>query len=308
MSAASKGWRDVVPIHPAADLLPPMSPDALRELRSDIKKNGLRLGPVMWRAEEGAPALLVDGRSRLDATEVEGLPILDDEGKPFCAEIAKRCKYFRGGDPYDLVLSLNLHRRHLTAKQKREVIEKVLKAQPQKSNRTIAKQTRADHKTVGVVRRRLQQRGEIPHVSSREDTKGRKQPATRMRVRIADPTAAVEKRNLSHTAVPEEKFDKAQLVTVRWRRDADGATIARTILVKLKDEPHAADLSALISALHGVSGHNSSTPQVRSAVDREVRREASLQGNSDSVTRRPQADFPDLPPELVRAPTQRRQI
>ena len=41
-----------------------------------------------------------------------------------------------------------MHRRHLTAEQKREMIAKVLKAQPEKSNRTIAKQTKVDDKTV----------------------------------------------------------------------------------------------------------------------------------------------------------------
>ena len=38
-----KSWRDAIPIHPAADLLPLMSPDELRELADDIKKNGLRV-------------------------------------------------------------------------------------------------------------------------------------------------------------------------------------------------------------------------------------------------------------------------
>ena len=38
-------------------------------------------------------------------------------------------------DPYAYVLSANVHRRHLTAEQKRELIAKVLKAQPEKSNR-----------------------------------------------------------------------------------------------------------------------------------------------------------------------------
>ena len=40
----------------------------------------------------------------------------------------------------------------------------------------IAKQTRADHKTVGTVRAELEGRGEIPHVAKVTDTKGRKQP------------------------------------------------------------------------------------------------------------------------------------
>jgi hypothetical protein len=43
------------------------------------------------------------------------------------------------GDPYAFVISANIRRRHLTAEQKRDLIAKVLKAQPRKSNRQIAK-------------------------------------------------------------------------------------------------------------------------------------------------------------------------
>jgi hypothetical protein len=42
------------------------------------------------------------------------------------------------------ILSANIHRRHLTAKQKRELMAKLLAAQPEKSNDVIAKQTNAD--------------------------------------------------------------------------------------------------------------------------------------------------------------------
>src|SRR5215216_2203690 len=35
-------WRDVLPVHPAADLFPMMSPEDLRALGEDIKANGLK--------------------------------------------------------------------------------------------------------------------------------------------------------------------------------------------------------------------------------------------------------------------------
>ena len=75
------------------------------------------------------------------------------------------------------MLSANILRRHLTPAQRRDLIAKVLTAQPSKSNRTIAKQISADHKTVSAVRDKLEARGEIPHVSIIEDSKGRQQPA-----------------------------------------------------------------------------------------------------------------------------------
>jgi len=85
-------WRDVLPIHPAADLFPRMSPEELRELGEDIKKCGLNNPIVLWEAEKNAPPLLLDGRNRLGAMEAVGLPVLGKEGKwldwsidPYCA-------------------------------------------------------------------------------------------------------------------------------------------------------------------------------------------------------------------------------
>jgi hypothetical protein len=78
-----------------------------------------------------------------------------------------------------LVLSLNVHRRHLTPKQKRVLIAKLVKVKPESSDRTIAAQVKLDHKTVGKVRGELERRGEIPHVAGRTDSTGRRQAAHR---------------------------------------------------------------------------------------------------------------------------------
>jgi len=82
-------------------------------------------------------------------------------------------------DPFAYVISANIRRRHLTADQKRDVIEKLLKATPEKSNRRIAETVKASHNTVQAVRSEMEGRGQIDHVSTRADTKGRKQPASK---------------------------------------------------------------------------------------------------------------------------------
>jgi hypothetical protein len=44
----AKSWRDVLPIHPAAELFPLMSEAELRELGEDIKQNRLKHPIVLW--------------------------------------------------------------------------------------------------------------------------------------------------------------------------------------------------------------------------------------------------------------------
>ena len=165
-------WRDVLPIHPAADLFPLMAPDELKALGEDIKKNGLtspiaivtRKDAKDWRYQ------LLDGRNRLDAMELVGVRfdlmlrhgdcvfIYGDDQALFKPRIIN-------SDPYAFVISANIHRRHLTAEQKREIIAKVLKAAPEKSNRQIAETTKASHVTVGAVRAELKSTGQIDQLT-----------------------------------------------------------------------------------------------------------------------------------------------
>jgi hypothetical protein len=205
-AGARKSWRDVLKIHPAAELFPLMSEAELKELAEDIRINGLQTRIVIWDPEDNKKSLL-DGRNRLDALALLGLLYLDDDGElglnkwwvkdrgwvaddrfepPFAPE------RLDSGDPYALALSFNVHRRHLNAEQKRELIAKVLKAKPEASNLQIAKQVKADDKTVAKVRNELEGRSEIPNVDTRSDTKGRGQPARRSRkkkvVPLPDPS------------------------------------------------------------------------------------------------------------------------
>jgi hypothetical protein len=173
-------WRDVLPIHPAANLFPRMTPDELAALGKDIKRNGLTSPIVLW-SDGKAPARLFDGINRLDAIEMAigpamvGPPSLS-AGKDFLA-CNKVIVLDRSVDPYAFVISANIHRRHLTTEQKREIVAALLKANPERSNNATAKIAKVDDKTVGAVRAELERRSEIPNVSTRTDSKGRQQPA-----------------------------------------------------------------------------------------------------------------------------------
>jgi len=94
-------WRDSLPIHPAAELFPLMPPDELRVLGEDIMKNGLRSPIVLWRADDKTPAVLLDGRNRLDAIEMApGSPV----------EVRNVVVLDHTTDPYAFVISTNIHR------------------------------------------------------------------------------------------------------------------------------------------------------------------------------------------------------
>ena len=158
-----------MPAHPVAGLFPLMPDDELRDLADDIKKDGLHEPILVYKG------MVVDGRNRLKACQLAGR-----EPKFEPAHIG--WKHDEEKALFDLVLSYNLHRRHLTPQQRRDVIGKVLKQDPGRSNRRVAEQTKTDHKTVASVRTELEGRGEIPHVEAREDSRGRAQPSRKPRL------------------------------------------------------------------------------------------------------------------------------
>lgn len=119
-----KSWREVLPVHPAAELFPMMTPEALRALGEDIKAHGLRSPVTVWESEKGSGLFLLDGRNRLDAMEAIGLrPIENDRWRDTDPLLSVR---YSGLDPYAYVISANLHRRHLTDKQRGEIAAKLV--------------------------------------------------------------------------------------------------------------------------------------------------------------------------------------
>jgi hypothetical protein len=193
----SPSWRDTLPIHPAAELFPRMSPDELRALGEDIQRNGQRqpiavIEKARPRADGtlhiGDPPLqiILDGINRLDALEMLGISVLADNGQ-LADHIQRIVIDPDETDPSAFVVSANVHRRHLTGEQKREIVATLLKANPERSNNATAKIAKVDDKTVGAVRAELERRSEIPNVETRTDTRGRQhamKPRNHIRARL----------------------------------------------------------------------------------------------------------------------------
>src|ERR1700756_193016 len=116
-------------VHAAANLFPLMDKAELKELAADIKKNGLIAGIV--RDKDG---VILDGRNRLAACSLAGV-------EPHFVQ-------YNDNDPVAFIVAANIHRRHLTATQKRELVGKLLKLNPEKSDRQIGAAAKVDHKTV----------------------------------------------------------------------------------------------------------------------------------------------------------------
>src|SRR5215470_13414145 len=105
--------------HPFSKMFPPLSEEDFSKLAADIKLHGLRQHIVLYQGK------ILDGNNRYRACELAGI-------KPTFAD-------FTGidADARNYVISVNIHRRHLSREQRAEIIATLLKADPTKSNRQI---------------------------------------------------------------------------------------------------------------------------------------------------------------------------
>jgi hypothetical protein len=186
-------WREHLPVHPAADLFPLMSKAELEELAADIKAHGVIEQIVIFYAENDPAPFLLDGRNRLDALALAGALSVDDIGSLHIkarggSSVPIRYRFEREHDPYALALSYNVHRRHLNAEQKRDLIAAVLKAKPDLSGREIARMTKSSPTTIG------KKRGESAAANVQSGHKERKEASGRnARGRKAGQAAAKSK-------------------------------------------------------------------------------------------------------------------
>jgi hypothetical protein len=187
-SSPARSWRHVISIHPAAELFDLLPEAELRELGESIRKNGLT-SPITIH-KDGTEYSLLDGRNRLDAMELVGIPFsLADRGtagwklaQPLgCSEFLVKLPQpgIFTGDPYEYVLAANIHRRHLTTERRLQLVDAVIKAKPDLSARQVARQTKVSPTTIIKRRKKLESKGHVSTMDTSIDTRGRKQPRTK---------------------------------------------------------------------------------------------------------------------------------
>jgi len=127
---------DLLEQHPIGQIVPAMSADERTSLRNDLVINGLRVPIVLYEGK------ILDGWHRYQLCIEEKLNVYFEE--------------YAGNDPFGLVRSFNLSRRHLTLEQKREIAKHIFEREPGRSDNSIAKEIGLSHPTVAKIRQEVE--------------------------------------------------------------------------------------------------------------------------------------------------------
>jgi hypothetical protein len=157
--------------HPLADLFPLMQGAEFDDLVADIKAHGLQEHIALYEGK------ILDGRNRYRACLAAKVTPVTYNADPFIA------------DPAAYVISINLHRRHLTAEQKRSLLVELVKTSPEKSDRQLAKEAGTTHPTIAKARKQAEATGKALPVEKRTgaDGKARKRPTKEAREQQSAP-------------------------------------------------------------------------------------------------------------------------
>ena len=163
-------------------ILPDLSDEAFRGLKRDIAANGVLV--PLFRDENGA---LLDGHHRLRA-----IGELRDEGVTVPEPPVTLRVGYSPAENRLFIRSLHLHRRSLTATQRRALVEDQLRDLPDMSDRSIASALAISPSTVGTVRRKIESdNGTVQIGHSRLGLDGR--------------TCRISKRTILATSEPEAR-------------------------------------------------------------------------------------------------------
>jgi hypothetical protein len=182
--------------HPLADIFPLMEGGDFEELLGDIRRRGFRPQfPIVIFEDQ-----ILDGRNRARAAEKAGV-------EPNYTEFVGTRE-----DAKRFAIQANIHRRHLTPSQKRDLLKKLLKLNPEQSDRSLGSMIKVDKNTVAVERRKMEATGEIPQLKKRtgKDGKSRRQPAPKPMPASTPKLAAVPKpaiEQIREIIAPDEELE-----------------------------------------------------------------------------------------------------
>lgn len=178
--------------------LPRLTEEEYVALRDSIDRYG-QLVPILADVDGN----VIDGRARLRACSdlgrdphIEYLPADAD------TETLK-----------NLALVVNLARRQLTASARRGIVRNELLRDPSRSDRAIAAAIGVSHPTVASVRRELEEDGDVENLSTRTDSAGREQPASK-------PACAREPK--AEQELPDGLVDVTLRLTREYAEQLDG--------------------------------------------------------------------------------------
>jgi hypothetical protein len=130
-----------LPVNPIAELYPPADPSEFAGLVESIRRDGILVPLTLF--DDGGVTLL-EGRHRRSAGLKAGHRWRLEDFKMFVGTPAEAELY---------VLSINSLRRHLTDKQKDDLIMKLLVKHPQMSSRRLASLCGVSHTTILKLRK-----------------------------------------------------------------------------------------------------------------------------------------------------------
>jgi DNA-binding Lrp family transcriptional regulator len=170
------------------------------------------------------------------------------------------------------------HRRHLTIEDKDRVIVQLLKADPTKSNRRVAKLTDTSHPHVAKVREHAEKAGDVETVTTSVDTKGRKQPTSKPR--------------------------KADKLAKAGRKRKSGPPPTQLTVAEQSVDKHLADRARDDIEAERLRARNEELERENRRLEREnlALRSEVEELRAELAKRAPADDGLDIPPSLRRAP------
>lgn len=142
-------------------IFPNLTDEEYQELKSDIAARGVQV-PI----EVDENKAVLDGHHRMRACQELGIKNYPVVVRIGMTEEQKQLH----------IRKLNLARRHLNQEQKRAVIAAQLKATPELSDRTIAKELGVHHTTVGTVRDELENKEQVAKLATSTGLDGKLYP------------------------------------------------------------------------------------------------------------------------------------